>query len=204
MQINIKSNLEEIMRRIPAVYQKQLPFAASQALNDAVFEARNHIINKTYPESFKQKNRTFARAMFRVGKATKNKLTANLFDALDRANMKLHTEGGIKSPASGGNIAVPSQEVKRLNNGHGVPQEFKPRNIINDKKAFKLRLAGGQQVIAQRVGSKRNPLRILYGLEPSVKLEQSFPFYKEAERIALKVFSLKVFDRLRVAYQNRK
>ena len=104
MNINLTTNASKVQKAIQG-FSKQMPFAMSQALNSTAFDIRRQIVDRTYPQSFKVKNKRFANAMFRVEKASKRKLCCRCVrQAWQRLYMQ--AEGGTKLPR-GRNIAIP-------------------------------------------------------------------------------------------------
>ena len=187
MQISVKSNISAVTKALDAFGKRQIPFATSLALNDAAFALRKEIVERTYPDSFTVRNKRFAGAMFRVGKASKRNLTATVSDVLGRDYMAMQAEGGIKRPR-GRNIAIPSRQIKRTATGK-VPMAKQPRNVLGGK-GYRTTLRSGQPVIAENVGrgaAKRQ--RVLYLLEPTARIPKRFPFYERGRKVAQTSFA---------------
>ena len=187
MQISVKSNISAVTKALDAFGKRQIPFATSLALNDAAFAVRKEIVERTYPQSFTVRNKRFAGAMFRVGKASKRNLTATVSDVLGRDYMTMQAEGGIKRPR-GRNIAIPSRQIKRTATGK-VPMAKQPRNVLGGK-GYRTTLRSGQPVIAENVGrgaAKRQ--RVLYLLEPTARIPKRFPFYERGRKVAQTSFA---------------
>src|SRR5579885_536205 len=108
----------------------QLPFIMSLALNRAALDTRQHLVQVTWPRSIVQRNPSFIRAALRTEFSTKRDLQVSIYDALGRANLKAHAEGGTKVPR-GRALAVPSKNVRLT--AHGVAPGQRPRNLA---KAF--------------------------------------------------------------------
>ena len=192
MHVSVTSNISAVSKAIDAFGKRQIPFATSQALNDTAFAVRKEIVERTYPDSFTVRNRRFASAMFRVGKASKRNLVATVSDVLGRDYMVDQAKGGIKRPR-GRNIAIPSREIKRTGTGK-VPKAKQPRNLL-DGKGYRTTLRSGQPVIAEKTGrgsAKRQ--RVLYLLEPTARIPKRFPFYERGRKVAKDTFP-RAFDR---------
>jgi len=192
MQIRVTSNVGALTKALDAFGKKQIPFATSQALNDAAFAVRKEIVERTYPASFTVRNKRFASAMFRVGKASKRNLVSTVSDVLGRDYMVNQAEGGTKLPR-GRHIAIPTRQVKRTGTGK-VPRAKQPRNVLGGK-GYRTTLASGQPVIAENVGrgaAKRQ--RVLYILEQSARIPKRFPFYERGRAVAQTSFS-RAFNR---------
>jgi len=179
MKIDLSSNYRQLALRLSTMQKKQLPFAFAQTLNDTAFKVRKQIVERTYPRSFDVRDRRFATQTFRVKKATKRILTAVVFDRLDRANLKLHAEGGTKR-AKRGSIAVPSRYVKDRRGARGVRRNLRPREVVDSPKGYISR--GKDRAIFQAYGPGGSKKRLLYSLKPSVRIAKVFPFYEDASR----------------------
>lgn len=178
IDFNVTSDYKRLERRLNAIERKQLPFAFSKTLNDAIFDTRKQIVDKTFPSSFDVRNTRFASASFRINKSSKRRLAATLEDKLDRGNLMLHAKGGTKL-AKRGKIAIPSQFAKDTRSGRGVRKNLRPRQVIDAGKARRTDTA-----IWQRYGPKGRKQRLLYSLVPSAKIKKTFPFYDDATRAA--------------------
>lgn len=187
MDINISSNINAFAKAIDAFGKNEIPFATHRALNDTAFSVRNHIVKKTYPQSFDVKNKGFAGAMFRVERSpSKKKLFASVFDRLNRDYMVDQAKGGIKTPR-GKSIAIPGLDRPKVR-GRASYNRNKPRTVIGRPKAFVQRV-GEQEMILERRTKKRYPLKRLYLLEQQpVRIPKRFPFYEDSRRKALKDF----------------
>jgi hypothetical protein len=137
----------------------------SLAMNKAVGDTRRHLIEHTWPQSVVVKNTSFMRAALQSSYSTKRDLTVSIFDALGRASLKLHAEGGIKQPR-GRRLAIPTRNVRRT--AHGVSQSQRPRNL---KNAF----VKGERIY-QRL---KRRIKVMYTLKASVRIRKDVPFYEE-------------------------
>lgn len=90
-----------------------------------------------------------------------------------------HEEGKNKT-ARGGNIAIPTDQVRR-NKRLIIPRGQRPRGL--GAKAFVLQTKKGP-VLAQRISrGKRKGLVILYGLKPSVRIRRQSTFYEPIRKV---------------------
>jgi len=190
LEINVESNISALTKAMDAFGKDQLPFAMAGALTATAFIVRNTIVKDTFPRSFDVKNKRFAGAAFRVDKANKRKLEARVFDRLDKEYLAMQESGGTKRPR-GNSIAIPTDEIRVT--GRGVAKARRPRQLLQSgKRAFRTRSRTGQEIIAQRRGKKRYPLRTLYILEPRANIKPRFPFYTVAIVSAQKAFDKKL------------
>jgi len=198
MEIKVTTNISTIAKAIDAFGKDQIPFATHRALNDTAFALRKHIVEKTYPKSFEVKNKSFARAMFRVERSpSKRKLSAAVYDRLGRNYMVDQAEGGIKTPR-GKSIAIPGQDRPQVR-GRASYNRHKPRTVLGRPRAF-VQKVGNQEMILERRTQKRYPLKRLYLLEQQpVRIPKRFPFYEDGGRKARADFDKYFAKRFREA-----
>ena len=167
--IRLESNIREVSRKLTRIQRKQIPFAASQALNDTAFKIRNDTVTTLWPRSVQVKQRNFARAAFRVRKSTKRDLVAAVFDQLNRAFMPRQIEGGVKVPFSSTHIAVPT---KNALTGTG---RIKKAARLSDPSLFKARIKGTFGLWKR---TRRNGVQLFYVLTPKANVRPAFPFFE--------------------------
>lgn len=175
--VSIDSDLPKLGIFTSDVIRRQMPFATKQTLNKLAFGFKEHTVTNVWPRAFEQRNKRFAKQVYRVDVATKTKLRASVFDRLERANLLLHTDGGSKTPR-GRNVAIPSRKLADRRSGKGVPKSLRPRAALDKPNVFKTTV-GGQPVIAQRKG-KKGKMEVLYVLEQRARIKKTFPFYRQA------------------------
>jgi len=156
----------------------QLPFIMSMALNNAVFAARKELVGNTWPKSITERNKSFISAALRVRKSTKNDLSVEIYDYLDRAQLLRHAKGGTKLP-KGAKLAIPSRNIK-LGSG-GVPKSKRPKNLPKDKTFVR-----GNKIYQVIGKGKTRRLKLLYFLKPQVKVRKDVDFYGDFDRVMSK------------------
>ena len=142
----------------------------SMTLNKAAFAARKELVTNTWPHSIVERNKSFINAALRVRTSSKNDLSVEIYDYLDRAQLKRHAKGGTKLPR-GGKLAIPSRNIK-LGSG-GVPKSKRPRNLPKDKTFVR-----GNKIYQVIGKGKTRRLKLLYFLKPQVKVRKDVPFYE--------------------------
>jgi len=144
----------------------QIPFALANAMNHAAFVTRQYLIDNTWPQHVHMRNPNFMRAALRVEQATKQNLTVEIYDALNRSvKLKLHAEGGTK--VARGRFAIPNPRYVRKD-ATGVVVSQKPKNLPD---SF---IRG--DAIYQRV---KRGLQLMYVLARSVVDRKDVPFYDD-------------------------
>lgn len=193
--INVTTNLSTVTKALDAFGKNQMPFAMSQALNDAAFEVRKDTIERVWPRSITQRNPAFMKAMLMPirgdNRATKRRLRSIVQNHPTGTRHKDYLQrlavGGIKRP-NGRSLAIPAEDMPIRARG-GVTARNRPRNLLDRPKAFR-QMVGGQEMILERRTKKRYPLKRLYLLEQQpAKVDQQFDFYQEAQRTGQRSFA---------------
>lgn len=167
-------------RQVGVFADDQLPYAISRTLNHAVFDARREVVTVVWPSKMRVFNASFINAAMRVTTSSKGSLSVSLYDALHRASLALHADGGTKG--SKGALALPNRAIigrtaaghkprpRQLNlaphmaRGHMVPS----MHVIKGKGIFVGE--GGRLVLA-------------YSFKPSAGIKKDFPFYETFKRV---------------------
>lgn len=149
----------------------QLPYAISRTLNDAMFkDVRPHIINVTWPAAFQVRNKHLPRAAMRVEKSTKQKWSAGVYDALGKADLARHAEGGEKTHS--GTLAIPNRARVKLY-ARGKKPWARELDRLVPKRA--LRVIRGKGIFVGEGGS----LRLMFSFSESARLDKRFRFYED-------------------------
>ena len=191
LSVNVTSNYKKLSRSLDQLGKKQLPFAFSRTLNDAMFAVRKHVVEKTYPRSFDVRDQRFFNSIMTIDKSnyrTSAGLSVALRDKKKIEYLQVFTKGGTKRPRGGGHLAVPSDLIKSKRTAKGIRESRRPRAVTASPKGFRGTTKFGAPVIYERKYlRKRYPLRVAYYLATSGKIKKQFPFYRDAERITRQV-----------------
>lgn len=154
----------------------QLPFAIANTLNDTMFQdTRPHIIGPTWAAAFQVRNRGLPRASIRVERASKRKLSAGVYDALGKADLAKHAEGGEKTHS--GTLAVPVRKNVRLHARGKTPwaKELEKRFGRNAVRKTAKGLFVG----------KGGRLHLFFSFSRSAHLDKRFAFYEDFSRVSV-------------------
>jgi len=169
--INNLPSAEKIMKNIDFGTAKGLTKTAKQG-QSAVVDALQS--NFTLRGTWFNQN---MRHGIKITPARKDKLQSSVHTLADW--LEPHETGKDKTPR-GGNLAVPTDQVRR-NKRSIIPKGQRPRGLA--AKAFVLQTKKGP-VLAQRlIKGKRKGLIILYGLEPQVKIKKRPTFRVPIEKV---------------------
>lgn len=101
VQVNVKSNIDNLARRIPRELRGQIPFATSMALNNTAFAVRQEEIKQV--DKKLDRPTPFTKRGFLFKKSSKKNLVASVFinnkGNKDRTKfMKFQVDGGTRTP----------------------------------------------------------------------------------------------------------
>lgn len=198
--ITINLDTADFEKRIRTLSNTQVPRVLSQAMNKVAFDVSDAEADET-ARIFKLGSRgkvLFARKggrnrSFRIDFAKPESLEARIYPApIARPYLEQHHEGEIIGPRGDverlefrGKLAVPI-DVKRGARGK-VPKRMQPSEVIKPgRRGF---VAGN--IIGMRIGKKRLPIRVLYALKSTAKLEERFEFYRVARDTVRRQFPVK-------------
>lgn len=162
------AELEQMAVRIGAAVD-QIPYALSLAMNRSADVTRNLLIQNTWPQHVQQRNQSFIAASLttRGARATKQSMSVEIYDKLDRGNLQMQAKGGTRAPHGGSNLAVPVSTVKRTT--RGVPARLRPKNLPTAVRK-------GDALYGK---DKKGRLTLLYILKPTTKIPKRVPFYED-------------------------
>lgn len=186
--------------------QKQVKFAATVALNNTAFKARENLI-KEYKESFVVRNTNLPKAVA-VKKATKENLQAEV--SFPKDWMYINTKGGKKEPEHSKVLMVPIKNggLKDYRTQSGkIKQSQKPGNLLKYADSHPLKTKAhvatphpfvmqnkkGQTMIAVRDKANRKDLKFLYVGVPTADVKKRWDFEKIVQDTAAKELP-KMFD----------
>jgi hypothetical protein len=142
----------------------QVPYALSLTLNRAAENARQTLIERTWPSSVTVRNPTFMNAALRVRRSTKTDLRIEVYDRLGRANLAAHARGAVVRPKQARVFAVPMPgTVKR--GAKGVYSKDRPRN-----------LKGSFTTVRGIFVRQHGQAKLIYVFKPSITVKKDVPF----------------------------
>lgn len=147
---------------------KQLPYAASVALNRTAVGARDRV-RENLPSKFNLRN-NWTRGGVQALMSTKGNLSATI-KAPDY--MSIQETGGTKRPTKSKLLAAPAAGVQSSN--QIIPKSKKPRALLSDR-AFVIGMPGGDAGIFMRYGKGRGQIRLLWWLSPDQQYDDIFEF----------------------------
>lgn len=201
LQIGVRSELDKVVAALSVFDDKQLPFAASKALNDTANDARDSV-RASMPSHFTIR-RDWVIKGIQVVPATKSNLSAIIWSR--DAFMALQESGGEKMPY-GKFLAIPLPAVKPTPQSI-VAKENYPRNIAptltapGARKGSELTavvtMKNGKKFIARAADTptRGKRLELLYYLMPTAHITPRLGL----EEITAKVVSRRFVDHLEKA-----
>lgn len=159
-----------LSRFLSSEFKKKFPVAVNNALNSTGFEFRKDAISQMRREL--TLNRPFLKQQFQVKKST----TSTLKVQIGWTNLvwfsDLVTEGGTRTPKSGGMLAVP---VGTKRTGGVIPKSRKPAAVLRRKGSF-IREHNGKKYIYFTLPNGR--ISVAYVLVPKTTYNEPQKYFK--------------------------
>lgn len=196
MRVSVRSDVKKLERRLTAIQRKQIPFATSQAINDASFAAQREL-KKQAPRKLDRPTRFTVNA-FRVGKATKKTLKGKVFIVPKVWEYLRWQILGGTARKGGAGFGVPVNA--KLNKFGNIPGRQK--GLIKNKRQYvdmNARVPG----IYERVGGKKSgKRRLIIAFEKTTKYRPRFSFHKIVDKTVKGVFPKAMKKRLSAALRS--
>ena len=165
--------------------RKQIPFAASRAINETLFDMRTRVQMEAVQQL--DKPTRFTVQGFQVSKSSKRNLTGSLFIESKRWRyLRWTIKGGRKTAADDGGKALLFPRLKSRINQYGNLKS--KRKLISRAEAAKNQFVGKPDHasvagIWQKLGGKRNPrLRLIAQFGKSADYQKTFAFFESGRR----------------------
>ena len=193
LNLRVTIDLKDTIASLTALEQRQLPFAASKAINDlglAFQKAERERIARVF--TLRRPDFILREGVKRLGPAATKTNPSVTFGVSDRADFLRRFETGEpKRPTQSQHLAVP-QQVRR-NQRDIITKGNRPRALIQRLGAkkgagqvFVLREKKGRlgPGVFQKTGKQgKGQLKFLYGLEPVVKTPEILGFVDTARQV---------------------
>ena len=99
MQINVSTNIKELTKELSRAQKDQIPFAASQTVNQLAFEIARNVLPKKTTEVFQGGATPFTQKAFKYTRSNKRNLISKVFvDEARQKYMKFMIAGGTRFP----------------------------------------------------------------------------------------------------------
>jgi len=195
VNISIQSNIDDVIRSMNSIARKQIPFAASQAINDTTLDAQKALKVQASAKLDRPTKSTVN--SFRVKRSNKRHLVGEVFIlpwAYDY--LKYQIEGGTRT-ASGKGTGVPVNA--RLNKFGNIPGRRK--GLVKKKNQF-IATIKGISGVWERSGRRGRALKLVTAFEKSVEYKARFPFQKIVAGVVKNRFNKHMHKRLRSALES--
>jgi len=198
MKVNIETNIARVAKQLSIIEKKQIPFAASVAINETIGTRSNKGLREVMARQMKSKldrPRATSTKAFYFLRSNKKNLSATLgFYDWAAKFMKYLVHGGMRVTGKG--IPVPYIHAKL--DAFGNIKDKKQGLIRNNEQFFgKIGRATG---VFER--TKDGSPKLMIGLSKSVNYEKMFPFYEIAGRYISFTFPKKFNESLKKALRS--
>lgn len=193
MQVSVASNIKQVKKQLTAIQKKQIPFAASLAINDVAFQGRKTeaMAMRRYvdrPTPFSQKG-------FKVTRANKSTMKGSIEVMPNRWKYIKHVVLGGAATRPGAGHAIPINRA--LENKYGSLPRNKARNLLRQKQHFAI-TKNGKDYIFKRQGKS---IQAQLHFERTTKHKAKYPLWKMTKAMIARDFP-KSFNK-RMAYALR-
>ena len=156
MNFHVTCNVDELLKNVKDVREKQLPYAIKEAVNAVAFKARNALI-EDYPKKFTMRSKGLPK-LIRIDKADKKTPAAMIY--LDKLFMVKQEYGDDKVAKPGKSVAVPRPGVteKGLNARGGIKQGYYVSALLADseKNKRRKRIRNGRRYEENRQSARKS------------------------------------------------
>jgi hypothetical protein len=184
MQINVSSNIKEITRNLSRYQKDQIPFAASQTINQLATRLSFNVLPQKTTEVFQGGAVPFTQKGFRYKRSNKRNLIATVFIDPARAKyMQFMVQGGTRFPDKRAILVATSNS--KLNKYGNIPRGTLQDMIQNKTKFFngipKGKQGSNYEGIWERYGRKTGKnagqrIRMVARYEDKAEYKPLFPF----------------------------
>lgn len=177
IEINIDSELKDLEKSLTRFYRKQIPFAASKAINDTLFGAREHMQDMATMNLHKPT--PFTLRGFKVHRSKRDELAGVLYiDDIQAKYLKYQIEGGTRRPGKR-KLGIPLRNMPRNKYGNVPGWRNKIEKLNNDPNVY-FEEHNGISGLWRRY--KRRPPKLLVVFKNEVDYKKRFDYYRHAKR----------------------
>lgn len=199
MQINLKTNIDQVTKNLDKYSKKKLPNIIAGAINNTAYGLRNHY----QQQAIKRFNNVtgYTLSGFMVEQARYREPAATVYIHPSRYWMELLVEGGIRRPQKK-YIRVPHLPNAR-DEGVLTPEGSLRRRInllAKSRNTFVGTVKGIHGVWARRKNFRKG-LKLLVALKRQVPYKPYFPFYRIGETFVKRTF--KAYFNKAMTYEKR-
>ena len=192
MKISIKSSVDDVVRSMNDLARKQIPFAASQAINDTALDAQKAVKVQAVKKLDRPTRSTVN--SFRVKRSTKRNLAGEVFVLpWAWAYLRYQIDGGTRR-ASGAGTGVPVNA--RLNKFGNIPGRKK--GLIKKKKQY-IATIRGISGVWERTGRGGKTIKLITVFKKTVNYSKRFAFRKVVVGVVKNKFNKHMSRRLQFA-----
>jgi hypothetical protein len=206
--LNVRSNIQEVGARLTDRMRKQVPFAASRAINEMAFDTREMVkdlMGKTYEGGAVN----YTKNAIYSSKSTKRDLSAFVYVGgtdQHRINYVLNTIMGGTAPKRSKAQFSPNKKIVRLTKvGHNMPRGYVKRNVAKEGHFILHAGKGKPGGLYRRVkDGKGTKLELLVAFDDNQVNKASLPAKSASAAFVKKHFNSIFFRMLRQAMATAK
>lgn len=193
ISVNVKSDLKREARKLDRIQRKQIPFAASRAINDTAFDMMRE--QKRQMPRYMDRPTKWTINGVRVQKADKRNLTGGIYITQDRWKyLQFAIEGGIAKGLRNVPVNAPLNQYGAMRRNYLKRVLARPDYFSGVPKGHPGAPAGVWQRAGRRGGARRGSfkgrasIRLMAMYINGAAYKRIYPYQKIGEDVARKVF----------------
>ena len=210
ISLNVRSNIIEVTKNLRDEFRRQIPFAASLAINEMAFETRE-MLKDQMSVWYDGGAVTYTKNAIYSTKSNKRKLTAQVYVGgtnKHRIAYVLNTIDGGEIPKFKKTAFSPNKsKIKVTNIGKNMPRGFVGRNLVKPNTFIHHQTANSKMpsgLYRRVVKGKVSELQLLVSFSSTQVNKPTFPARKLSAAFVEKHFTSIMNRKLRFAIKTRK
>lgn len=176
--IELKLDTKEFEKSLDNLAKKQMPFAASKAMNDTANDVKR-ALEAQLPKKLDRPT-PFSQRAFGIKRSSKRKLTVSIFiKDIQAEYLKYMVEGGTRYPKRTAHAVPVNLRTNKYGNIAGNRGGKKIAALLAKPNTFEGTIKGVRGIWQRNRGG----VKLLIAYEPKAEYEPRFPFYKIARGV---------------------
>lgn len=176
MQVSVRTNVQEITKKLTRIQRRQIPFATMMALNETAFGIARQVMPKQAERKFDGGATAFTKRGFKYQKASKLNLESIVYiDKKQLKYMRHQVDGGVRRPNKKV-ILTPGYHAK-INRYGNITRANRTKYLSKSDKY----IVSDRGVYEVKGKGKSQQLKKVLNFVKQAKYSPKFHFYRMAE-----------------------